>query len=331
MRSSLSRSLLVLGVFVLTLGLARAAAAASPITKIAIEPASVSITADQTLTVKVTATAADGTTTDITSGSTLSQNDPNGKIANSTYTPGKAGSWTIQASFQSFVASATVTVTPGAVQEVVINPNSEPEQTYLGTNATFVATVYDAHNNLITGQTVTWSVIGEVGTIDKNGVFTPKKIGTGKVQATVDEVIGQVSVVTLAAIVTNTNSAAATNQNAKANQNTNTTSNVNGTTNTNVNADTNTDTSSTCTTLKPWLWTLILVAFLAAVAALYMFVPLSKIWPAVAALLAAGVLAYVQRQQACAGQPWWAWVITIGTIALTAFALQMRPKNTPTV
>lgn len=325
------RSVLSIGALALTFGLGSTATAAGPATKISLDPVSVTLTADQTQTFKVIATAADNTTSDVTSGSTLSINDPLGSMTVATYQAGKAGTWTIQASYQSFTATATVTVTPGAVKEVVVNPDSAPEQTYLGKNATFTATVYDGKNNVISGKTATWSVVGDIGTINAQGVFTPKSIGTGKVQASVDGVIGEVSVVTNAALPTNTNVNTNTVANANRNANTNTAVNTN-TTNANTNtAPVTTDTTSSddCTTMKPWLWTLLLIVFLAAVAVLFFFVPIAKIWPAIVALLAAGILAYIQRQYACGLQSWWAWVVTIGTVALTAFALQMRPKHTP--
>lgn len=337
MRTPASRiGLAIIAAVIVVLGLNRTVVAASPTTKISVTPAAVTINTDQTQAFTVTATAADNSTTDVTSASNLSINDPNGSLTNATYTPGKSGTWTVQATYQSFTASAVVTVTPGAVKEVVVNPNSEPEQTYLGTNVKFTATAYDGKNNIVSGQTFGWSVIGDIGTIDANGVFTPKKIGSGKVQASTAGVDGQVSVVTNAALTTNTANTNTTNTNTAV-RNTNAATNGNANGNANANANTNTSTASTttdvatkdCTTLKPWVWTLILVLFLVAVAALYMFMPIAKIWPPIAALVLAAGLAYVQRTYGCAGQMWWAWVITIGTVAITAFALQMRPKSMP--
>ena len=294
--------------------------------KIVITPASGSISADATQAYKVSAVATDGTSVDVTDQSTLSVNDPTGKMNGVAYTPGKAGSWTVQANFQSFTATAEVTVTPGAVKEVVVNPNSDPEPTFIGTNAKFTATVYDAKNNIITSEKVTWTVLGENGTIDSNGIFTPKKVGTGKVQAAVGDVSGAVSVAVSAPAVTNTNTAI-TNTAPK---NTNTAiTNTAPATNTNTAAATKTDTDSTCTSLKPWAWVLLLVVFLVVVGVLYALVPVTQVWPAVAALVVAGILAFIQRQYGCGGQTWFAWVVTLGTVALTGAALQMRPKSTP--
>lgn len=309
--------------------------AAGPTTKIVIEPATATVTADQTQTFKVMAVAADNTSTDVTSQSTISVNDPLGKVDGAIYTPGKAGSWTVQAAFQSFTVTGSTTVTPGAPKEIVINPNTEPEQVYLGINTVFSATVYDAKNNVVPNQTVVWSVIGENGTIDAQGVFVPATIGTGKIQAALGSIIGQVSLVVNAAIVTDTNTA-----NTNTVRNTNTAKNINtANTNTTTNTSTNTAITSTenqaqttsCTTMKPWVWIILLVVFLAGVAMLFALVPVTAIWPVVAAVLGAAILSYVQRKYGCDGQVWWAWVMMLSTLALAGAALMMRPKNTPTV
>ncbi len=334
---TLLRAMAIVGLLALTIVFNKSAQAAGPAVKIVLDPSAAAITADQTQTFKVMSVAADGTTVDVTSQATLSTDDPLGKVSAVVYTPGKTGVWTVQAVYQSFTTSAAVTVAPGAVKEIVVNPNSDPEQTYLGTNVKYAAAVYDGHSNIISGQTLVWSVVGDIGSIDATGTFKPAQVGTGKVQAAVGDVIGQVSVVVNAALVTNTTTTntAVTNTaaNANANQNTNAAANTNITATNNTNATVSTETAATdaCTTMKPWVWTLLLLIFLLAVAVLYALVPVTKIWPVVAAIVAAGALAFIQRQYACGTQVWWAWVIVLGTIVLSAVALQMRPKNTPTV
>lgn len=325
------RATVIVGLLALATIIIRPAAAAGPATKITLDPAAPSITADSAQTFKVLATAADGTSTDITGQSTLSVDDPTGAVAGATYTPGKAGSWTVQAVYQSFTATGSVTVTAGAVKEIVINPNSDPEQTYIGTDKTFTATIYDAKNNIISGQTVKWTVLGENGTIDNRGVFVPKKAGTSKIQAAIGDVTGAVSVVVNPALVTNSNTNTApvtANTNSVTNTNTANTNSAN--TNSTIVQSTDNPTTS-CTSLKPWAWILMLIVFMIVVAVLYALVPVTQIWPAVAALAIAALLAYIQRKYSCGGQAWWAWVVTLGTIALTAVALQMRPKETPTI
>ena len=58
-------------------------------------------------------------------------------------------------------------------------------------------------------------------------------------------------------------------------------------------------------------------------------VPVTKVWPVVVALLGAGILAFVQRKYDCNLQSWWAWVITLGTVALTALAIRSNPVKPP--
>lgn len=324
---TLLRATVLVGLLALATVFIQSTQAAGPTTKIVLDPAAATLTADQSQTFKVMAVAADNSSTDVTSQSNLSVDEPLGKISGATYTPGKAGTWTVQATFQSFTTTATVTVTPGAVQEVVINPNSEPEQLYIGTNLKFTATAYDAKNNIVPNQKFTWSVIGENGSIDTQGVFKPTTVGTGKVQAAVGTVMGQVSIVVNPAIVTNTNTVTNRVSNTNTIANTNTPSNTNTAT---LNTA-NDETTTSCTTLKPWVWILLLVVFLVGVAVLFALVPVTMVWPTVTALLAAAILAFVQRKYDCNGQVWWAWVIMLGTIALAAAPLLMKPKNTPSV
>lgn len=326
-------SLTIFSCALLLLGAVRSVSAAT-VSKITIDPATPTTTADTAVTFTITATNTDATTTNISSQTTLSTNDPLGSVKNTVYTPGKVGTWNIQADYQSLQATTTVTVTPGAVKEIVINPNSDPEQAYIGSTVSFAATPYDAKSNVVTGQTITWSVIGENGTVTNKGVFTPTKIGTGKVQAVLGDITGQVSVVANAAIVTNTNTAVTnTSTNAPGgsgsagNANTNTASIA--AVNVNANSDSTTAaTNSKCTTLKPWAWSLMLVLFFAVIAVLYALVSITAIWPAIIALAGAAVLAYIQRKYGCGAQAWWPWVITIGTVVLSAAAMQFRPKNT---
>ena len=323
-------------------------AAAGPTTSISLSPTSATLTADQSQVFKVIASDKDGVTTDVTNGATLSTTDPLGLLAlGFTYEAGKAGTWKINASYQSFTAEAMVTVTPGTLNEISINPNSAPEYVNLKAKRRFSTQLFDQKDNLITGQTVTWSVIGDLGTIDADGIFTAKKLGSGKIQAAVGVITGQIDITVKAAPVTNANTNANANTNVTVNAgtnsnttnaNTNTAGNGNTSANqtTNDNGNTNssattTDNNGQCTTLKPWLWTVILIVFLLAVAILYGLVPMSKIWPAGVALAAAVGLVIVQRQWGCNGLSWWPWILILGTIALTVLALrQLPPKQNPT-
>jgi len=337
---------IVVALAVTSLAAVSPVAAAGPITSISLSPTSATLTADQSQVFKVIASDKDGVTTDVTNGATLSTTDPLGVLAlGFTYEAGKAGTWKINASYQSFTAEATVTVTAGTLNEISINPNSAPEYVNLNAKRRFSTQLFDQKDNVITGQAVIWSVIGDLGTIDDDGIFTANKLGSGKIQATVGTITGQINLTVKAAPVTNANANANTNAAVNGNNNTNTANaNVNAAVNgevnvnesTNNNSNTNNSVTTTvndgqCTTLKPWLWTVILIIFLLAVAILYGLVPMSKIWPAGVALAAAVGLVIVQRQWGCNGLSWWPWILILGTIALTILALrQLPPKQNPT-
>ena len=342
MRSRISRfSIALIGLAMLGLP----AHAAAPANGLTITPSSDSITADDSRTFLVKTTNTDGTTTDVTSAATLSINDPLGSLTAATYHAGKIGTWTVIATYQSFTATAKITVSAGALVSLDINPNSDPEVVTLGKTTKFSAEGFDAHNNKVTGSSVTWSVIGDVGSIDQSGVFTPVKTGSGRVQVTSGSVIDTINVTVKEAPATNTNSSTNTNTSTTTNSNVNRTTNTNTTaTNTNTGATTNsnanTNTSGTtttntssglqCTTLKSWLWVLLLVAFLAAVWTLYTLVPVTKWWPVLLALIGAAVLAIVQRKYGCSMHAWWAWVMILGTVGISLYHLQnSRPGTKP--
>lgn len=322
-----------------------AAHAAGPTISISVSPASATISADDTQAYTVQAKDSSNASTDVTSASTVSVDDPLGSLTSNTYHPGKAGAWTIQAVYQSFTATAKVTVTAGALKELAINPNSDPEFVDLQQKKTFAVQGFDAHSNVVSGITPTWSVVGSIGTIDKNGVFTATTIGTGKVKVAVDTVTAEIPVVVKEATVTNSN--ANTNSATNANANTNSSANVNGanangntnaTTNSNVNAtNANTNSAGTsddqgatkCTTLSTWLWVLILVVFLIAVSILYALFPVTKIWPAVIGLGGAIILVIVHRNYGCSQLAWWDWVMALVTLGVTILAVRQLPMPQP--
>lgn len=329
LRRALTLSILVLGV-----GAFRAQAAGLA-TAIVISPATATMNADQTATFVVTATDASGADTIVTADSTLSTNDPLGSVAGAVYHAGKVGQWTVQVAYQSFTATAAVTVTPGALAEIAVNPNSQPEIVAVGSSRTFTAKGFDQHNNVVTDFSLTWVVSGDIGTIDDNGKFTATTIGTGTVEARSSTgVIDQVAVtVRAAAPETNANANANGNTNtAPTNSNTNSAVNTNTAVNTNSNTNTALSTTETnddlrCTTMKNSIWVLIVVGYLALVALLFAFVPVTRIWPAVGALGGAIALVFIYRNYGCSVLPWWPWVLTLGTVGLTMLALRQAPKK----
>ncbi len=329
---ALTLSLLLLGV-----GVARVQAA-GPATAISVSPATATVNADQTVAFTVTATDASGIATNVTIDSNFSTDDPLGSVVSATYRAGKVGQWKILVTYQSFTATATITVAPGALSEIDINPDSQPEVVSVGNSRTFTAQGFDQRNNIVTDFSPTWVVSGEIGTIDERGKFVATTVGTGTIEArSASGVIDQVAVTVRAAapiITTNTNVNSNTNTAANANANGN--ANTNTTTNANTNTalePANTNTSATlnntlkCTTMKNSLWVLIVVGYLAIVALLFAFVPVTRIWPAVIALGGAIALIFVHRNYGCSVLPWWPWVLTLGTVGLTMLALRQAPKK----
>lgn len=236
------RTRLIGGIAALALlfGLQSAANAVGPIVSIEISPSTATVTAGTKTTFSVIGKDAAGVTADLTANSTFTMNDAKGTLVTNAYTAGAAGVTTVRAKYDTLTADATVTVTPGAISEVVVNPNSDPERIENGKNRNFLADAFDAFNNPVNGFTVDWSVEGGIGTITSTARdtarFSATNNGDGRVVAKVGEVKGFVDVVVAKSVT-------ATNTNANANGNTNATvSNVNVNRNTNagnVNADVN--------------------------------------------------------------------------------------------
>lgn len=335
---------LALGVVLFGGLLATQTHAAGPIVSITVTPATTTMTADQSQAFTVTATDTDGLTSDVTSGSTLSSNDPLGSMSGATYHAGQVGTWEILAVYQSFSDTAAVTVTPGELKELVINPHSDPEYVNQGSTKQFSVRGYDAHNNEISNLSPTWSIIGEIGSINASGLFSAERIGTGQVRVTVGTITGQIPVVVKEAPVqdanTNSNTNTGTNTNSGTNVNANSNGNTNSSTNTNTDEPaTNTNTAVGnddqaeevlhCTTMATWLWVIVLVVFLIGVAILYALVPMSRIWPAIIGLGGAIALIIVHRTYGCDLLSWWDWILALATLGLGILALRQLPLPKP--
>ncbi len=118
--------------------------------------------------------------------------------SNGVFTAGPtAGTYpdTVRAKAEGISGYASVTVTAGALNHIVVTPSSvtlAPEGTQ-----SFTATGYDQYDNEISGLSFTWSVVNGGGTVDSNGVFTAgPTAGTypDTVQATAEGISGYASV-----------------------------------------------------------------------------------------------------------------------------------------
>lgn len=258
--------------------------AIGPIVSMEVSPATATVASGATHQFTVTGKDASGATTDLTANTVFTTTDPLGSMAARTYTAGKAGTWIVSASYSTLTATAQVTVTPGALHELVVNPNSNPEYLVNGSSRAFSAEAYDAQNNLISPITIGWTVEGGVATVKDIGStstsVTATTVGTGTLVAQSGDIRALVPLKVTAAPATNANSngntnAASntngnTNVNRASNQNTNsatnatsnTNGNVNATSNDNANTNTANAAAGTCTgwPRAAWAWTF--VAFL---------------------------------------------------------------------
>jgi len=161
--------------------------------KIRVDPAKVTITADDT--VRFNATVTDAKDNPVSAGVTWSVTG--GSIdSNGVYTPGKVGVYTITATSGTLSANAEVTVTHGKIANIMIDP---PEATIEeGEKVKFsVKNATDAKGNEIpmSEVTVTWSTgNASIGKITQTGEFTGVSPGETSVIASVSDGKGHVNV-----------------------------------------------------------------------------------------------------------------------------------------
>lgn len=260
---------------VMTLSLTQAAHAVGPITSVALSPTSADVKAGLTATLTLSGRDADGATADETANARFSTTDPLGNMNGNVYTAGKAGTWTVTGTYNGLTAEATVMVTPGALHDLVVNPDSNPEFVTAGEKQQFTATGFDAFNNRLSDISVTWSITGDIGSVDtkksESTTFIASQPGSGKLTATSGSISQSVALTVDAARATtaaNANLNAGTTAVPLTNQsvNTNTSSDVG----TNVNAPAVTETKEESTTddqCKGWsrsAWIWLFLAYAAA-------------------------------------------------------------------
>lgn len=262
-----------LAALIMTLGLAASVQAVGPITSLTITPTEARVIAGTTQNFTVQGRDASGVTTDLTANAVFSSTDPTGKVAANNYTSGRAGQWRVVASYHNVTAQAQITVTPGPVIELTINPNSNPEYVVNGTSRSFSAEAFDAFDNKVSTVAVQWSVEGNVGTIkstsDTAARFTAAREDAGRVIARSGEITTSVDVTVTKAVMPNANINARGNVNPNQNSNANV-SGETGSTATNGNsnaADTNksvpaTTELSSCQAWPKSSWIWLFVAYL---------------------------------------------------------------------
>lgn len=165
-------------------------AAHGPAVRLRLTPAETTVDADASVGFSAAASDTVGTEWDVTTTSTFSTNDPRGSFDGTVFRPGAVGTWTVQADYGGLIATAPVTVTPGAVARIVVNPSSNPEEVPAGARRTFTADGFDADSNPVAPFPVSWAVDGAVGTITTQGTFTAAGEGSGKVLARYGGIVG---------------------------------------------------------------------------------------------------------------------------------------------
>ena len=124
-----------------------------------------------------------------------------GTVEDGIFTSLKAGSGDVIAEVNDIQAVSQVIVTPGQLREIVIMPSppfslsagDKVEGVEAGQKVQFTAKGYDALGNYISIAPI-WSVRGNVGSIQGDGIFSGGTAGTGQVAATVGDISATVNV-----------------------------------------------------------------------------------------------------------------------------------------
>lgn len=289
--------------------------------RLTISPANRSVISGESL--KFTAKRTDpdtGKLWDATAFTFFAVTDPAGTVAGNAYTAGQAGTWTVTAKYGDESAKTKVTVRPGPVDHVAVNPNSLPEIVGVGQSKTFSATLYDRANNRIQNAVVVWTVSGSIGTIDQTGRFTAQRNGTGRISASAGSVVGSVDVVVRVAAAETTAPAATIPSNTNT-ANTNAGQVLGASESPAASPATTEPPSSSCWNIRWWGWLIAWFGFLVLLYGYYHLVQAKTgawIW-IVPFFVAAGavVVFFFVRCNGVAG--WFPWILVIGGLLVTLF------------
>lgn len=169
-------------------------AAHGPAVRLRLSPEVPTVDADASVGFAAVAADAVGVEWDVTTTTTFSVNDPRGLFDGTVYHAGKVGTWTAQGDYGGLVATTTVAVTSGALNRIVVNPSSNPEEVPVGGRRTFEAAGFDADSNPVEPAGLTWDVTASLGTIAGNGTFTATSEGSGTVVAQSSAVSGTAAI-----------------------------------------------------------------------------------------------------------------------------------------
>ncbi|MBU1752430.1 T9SS type A sorting domain-containing protein [bacterium] len=145
-------------------------------TALFIQPATNSLTADESVAFTCMARDGNGNTWTVTAQTTFTTDDLGGTITANVYQPGKAGTWTITAIYSGLVATATVNVTYGTSTALFIQPATNSLTTDKSVAFTCMARDGNGNTWTVTNQT-TFTTDDPAGTMTAN-VYQPGKVGT---------------------------------------------------------------------------------------------------------------------------------------------------------
>ena len=177
------------------IGTAPVAVIDGSVVSVSISPASASVTSGATQQFAVSVLDSGGNTVAVTPAWSVSGGIGT-MAADGTFTAGTAGSGSITATVNTVSQTASVTVTPGALDTMTIAPSSATVLN--GETLQFTATGADANGNTVSANP-TWAVTGGIGSIDTAGLFTASAVGSGAVTATSGSVTASVDVTVIAA------------------------------------------------------------------------------------------------------------------------------------
>jgi hypothetical protein len=153
--------------------------AAGNITRVQIEPESLDLKAGEQTQWRAVGFDAYGNTTDVDATWALEGNIGS-LTASGEFTAGQVGSGRVTAQLGELQAAADVTVAPGTVHRLVLQP--QQVQVASTTAQTFVVKGYDAADNEVPVD-VQWAMSSKIGTIDQNGQFNGTQVGKGTLVA----------------------------------------------------------------------------------------------------------------------------------------------------
>jgi len=88
-----------------------------------------------------------------------------------------------------------ITVNPGAVDLIVVEPNNRPTVVDIGTSQQFTVVAYDEFNNTLENPGFVWTTDETYGSVDADGMFTSKLGGISFVAVTLDSITASIGVV----------------------------------------------------------------------------------------------------------------------------------------